>query len=124
MLRVFIRHVDYDNLVLEEGVRLFVAEQSVAPAGQSGGAAKVIQGFVLVDPLWRDGKVTGYVISLNRMRRDGHHGEGGRCEGWAGRVGWTREQLVGDGGGLLWTAGRLVSFHSAPLTFAKPIKRV
>jgi hypothetical protein len=75
MLRVFIRHVDYDHLRLEEGVRLFVAERVVPGIGEDGGAAaKQIQGFVLVDPLWRDGEVYGYVTSLNRMRRDGHHG--------------------------------------------------
>jgi hypothetical protein len=74
MLRVFIRHVDYDHLHLEEGVRLFVAERAVPGIGEDGGVAKQIQGFVLVDPLWRDGEVYGYVTSLNRMRRDGHHG--------------------------------------------------
>ena len=92
MLRVFIRHVDYNALHLDEGVRLFVAERDVAAAaaggadsedGGDGDAAAVaatprverrIEGFVLADPLWRDGAVHGYVISLNRMRRDGHHG--------------------------------------------------
>jgi hypothetical protein len=89
MLRVFIRHVDYDNLHLDEGVRLFVAERTLpapAPAGGDGDAddasstsstaagPRRIEGFVLVDPMWRDGKVYGYVTSLNRMRRDSHHG--------------------------------------------------
>ena len=98
MLRVFIRHVDYDSLHLANGVRLFVAE-STAPAeaaaeeeddaassssGSSspGGARaaapvrRCVEGFVLLDPLWREGRVTGYVTSLNRMRQGAHHGEG------------------------------------------------
>lgn len=110
MLRVFIRHVDYDSLHLEEGVRLFVAEKEVDTPASAGGAAAAdsaaaasgaaaadsaaaagggkggkrteIQGFVLVDPLWRDGEVYGYVTSLNRMRRDGHHGGCGSVCGW------------------------------------------
>ncbi len=103
MLRVFIRHADYDALHLQEGVRLFVAEgpcpvdgkeaavtategegAHVSVAGSSsapvththrGPAAKRrVDGFVLVDPLWKEGRVFGYVTSLNRMRRDGHQG--------------------------------------------------
>jgi hypothetical protein len=84
MLRVFIRHVDYDHLHLEEGVRLFVAESTVR-SGEAAGS-KRIDGFVLVDPLWRDGKVYGYVTSLNRMRRDGHHGAWRWARGLAGRL--------------------------------------
>ncbi|GBF91003.1 hypothetical protein Rsub_03858 [Raphidocelis subcapitata] len=90
MLRVFIRHLDYENLHLAEGVRLFVAERTVPDAdaqpgrtaddaAAGGGAAKaagrkVVEGFVLVDPLWRGGEVYGYVTSLNRMRQGSHHG--------------------------------------------------
>jgi len=100
MLRVFIRHADYDCLHLQEGVRLFVAESPAyddsAEAGQASegdsgveddssstpssrglagpGPKRRVDGFVLVDPLWRDGKAFGYVTSLNRMRREGHHG--------------------------------------------------
>ncbi|KAI8475872.1 MAG: hypothetical protein J3K34DRAFT_517039 [Monoraphidium minutum] len=86
MLRVFIRHAEYDNLQLEEGVRLFVAERplpAAAPAAgdddasstsSGAGGPRRVEGFVLVDPLWRGGAVYGYVTSLNRMRRDTHHG--------------------------------------------------
>jgi hypothetical protein len=88
-------------------VRLFVAERDSLPppppnllgqpglfdpatAGPLGGGEPAaadtqrgVEGFVLLDPLWRGGEVFGYVTSLNRMRRDGHHG-GRRSLGKAG----------------------------------------
>ncbi|GBF97099.1 hypothetical protein Rsub_10110 [Raphidocelis subcapitata] len=102
-LRVFIRHVDYDALHLEQGVRLFIAETpEPAPAAAAaappdakaagaeddasscttspssprpaGPARARLEGFVMVDPLWRGGEVYGYVTSLNRMRQGSHHG--------------------------------------------------
>jgi len=92
MLRVFIRHVDYDHLHLEEGVRLFVAEKEL-PRDDGQAPERRIEGFVLADPLWQDGRVTGYVISLNRMRRDGHHGE-------------ELFRVGGVGGSGCWRGGR------------------
>jgi hypothetical protein len=114
MLRVFIRHVDYNALHLDNGVRLFVAESfapaagagkegaaspakegggAASPAGKEGGGAagapsssgrSVVEGFVMVDPLWRDGEVFGYVTSLNRMRQGAHHGALGAAAGGRG----------------------------------------
>jgi hypothetical protein len=71
-LRVFIRHLEYKNPQLEDGVRLFLAERDTPSAA---GMQRRIEGFVLLDPLWRGGEAFGYTTSLNRMRRDGHHGE-------------------------------------------------
>jgi hypothetical protein len=83
-MRVYIRHIDYDNLQLAEGVRLFVAEApSGADAVANCAAPKTVCGFVLVDPMFRDGAVYGYVTSVNRMLRGSH--PGGRL-GNRGRV--------------------------------------
>ncbi|KAI8473265.1 MAG: hypothetical protein J3K34DRAFT_519108 [Monoraphidium minutum] len=68
-MRVYIRHLDYDNLRLEEGVRLFVAEMAPPEGGP-----KAAVGFVMLDPLFRGGRVYGYVTSVNRMLRSTHPG--------------------------------------------------
>lgn len=100
-MRVYIRSMDYENIQLAEGVRLFVAESelpittqaaeggvdadvtSEAEAGKRVGGGRGICGFVLLDPLFRDGGAYGYVTSINRMFRSSHPGEWAVCV-WVG----------------------------------------
>lgn len=42
--------------------------------GDDARPPRTVDGFVLLDPQFKDGKVIGYVISLNRMRPDAHSG--------------------------------------------------
>jgi hypothetical protein len=94
-LRVYCRHFDVNDLAeqLDGDVRLFVAERragvSGVPQSEGGGGAAPpapapapstttepeIEGFMLVDPMYReDGQVFGYVNSSNRMRPGAHPG--------------------------------------------------
>jgi len=102
-LRVYCRHFDPDDLgaQLDGEVRLFVAERRAggglaASASEGGGPAAAarppaaaadadaaaglaaepeIEGFLLLDPMYReDGRVFGYVNSSNRMRPGAHPG--------------------------------------------------
>lgn len=112
LLRVFVRHLDYDSFTLDHGVRLFVAERTRGAAmsssststscrsgcgmhsssggsasgsaaadgntdvesGSSSSSSSVLEGFVLLDPMYNAGSVYGYVMSICRMRTGAHTG--------------------------------------------------
>jgi hypothetical protein len=80
---------------------------------------------VMVDPLWRDGEVLGYVFSLNRMRQGSHHGaRPGRGRGGQGAVGF-----VGAGRGRAGRGGLAVAAPAARGPFClralvRPLARI
>ena len=145
-LRVLIRHCDPRGaLRLEEGTRLLVAEASaggVGGAGNSSGASSGdggcaegprVEGFVLLDPLWRGGAAVGYAASLSRLRRGAHPGclkllydealallraaeggGGGGAKGGGGGKTKCKSGADGGAGGEGEAAPRLLAFGVAP----------
>lgn len=84
MLRVFVRHINYDTFTFNHNVRLFVAERgsslsdsdaSSTCSSSSSSCGKSLEGFVLLDPMYSGAEVFGYVTSICRMVHGGHPGE-------------------------------------------------
>jgi hypothetical protein len=63
-----------DLLPTASGIRIFIAEQpyqtitSKTPEIQQAASSAEVHAFVLLDPLYKDGAVTGYVESICRMK--------------------------------------------------------
>lgn len=76
-LRCFARDIDWATLALggPGGARLFVA---TAKNGASNSPAPItpasLDAFVLLDPLWKGGRVVGYCPAVSQARAAAHHG--------------------------------------------------
>jgi len=76
-LRCFARDIDWESLALggAGGARLFVATAKNGPANSPAPITPAsLDAFVLLDPLWRGGRVVGYCPAVSQARASAHHG--------------------------------------------------